>query len=905
MPAEITTTLLAMLSDEANHRDRQAREALFLTFSSDLGFFESQVLGTTRSTGAAVTVIADAKVYEPDPRAIRAAGVRYGIGLASMTSVFHPKLAVVVGPARAAVGIGSGNLTIGGWHLNDEVLTVVTGDTETGCPPILQQVADWLGELAEADIVRLGRTARAGIGRTANELRLLCSSAPPTADELRLLGNLKTSILSQLPRDPVDELRLFAPFHDLAGRALNDLITTLLPSAIRIAIQDRSTVIDPHALRGIADSKGVQLTFERVKQDADSSYRHGKLIEARRDGALTWTLAGSPNLSPQALSRAAATGGNCELAVLDRPGHELYPPITAEIPAGELNAVRNGPPSAEEEPIARLVRDGLLEASVNGEVITLTFAHVMSDGFRVEVSDYQTDPDQFWTAADLGPGSDEYSIGADPTWYYPLRLRILLDSGAGPIHFVMRPEQVVVRASGGGGVRVPDYDPDQIFGDDRLATEWLSAVTEMALHSQTAVRGPRIAGAASDAHSGGGGHTLSWDDPATWHAYVDDAMQRIGGPMVGFALGGLPRLSFLSARGRAAWEDDFATRAEDLAEDDETSKPEAGLQEESEDDTSTSPTLRDFGSAERQRFRRWHADLVGLMPRLDVIGRGAAARLMLQATRMKIWEPRTESEWFEPLLAAAEAIPGDDVPPPYKPQLSALAQVMLHELAKAARAIGFSRPVQNRTAMAAYLDVESKLHDLLAPVDQSLIEIFADTVRVKGTIPPDPDLIAQHAADALGSDPLRQSLRQLMLSYPELVAAPESDSVITVQTSDRSPLLASGRCLDAVRGDWAVFATSGLTRRAFAARVGSTMLTAELVQRERPGGSTDHVRFRSFRLGPFISPTRVAAREGVVLDGDIRAIETPPLDSPGATGTVVLAALGVETATIRRFIKHR
>lgn len=894
-----------MLSDEANHRDRQAREALFLTFSSDLGFFESQVLATARSTGAAVTVVADAKVYEPDPRAIRAAGVRYGIGLVSMTSVFHPKVTVVAGADRAAVGIGSGNLTIGGWHLNDEVLAVVTGDAESGCPPVLHQAADWLAELVDTDSVRLGRTARAGIGRTANELRMLCASAPATTDDLRLLGNLRASILSQLPHDPVDELRLFAPFHDLAGQALDELITTLQPSAVTIAIQDKSTVIDPHVLLAVANRYGIQVRFERAEEkESDSSYRHGKLIEARRDGAPTWTLAGSPNLSPQALCRSVAAGGNCELAVLDRPGHDLYPPTTAVIPRNELKAVRTGPPSAEEEPIVCLVRDWLLEACIDGEVLTLTFAKLMANAFSVEVSDYQTDPDQFRTIAEFEPGGDEYSVEADSDWYYPLRLRILLNGEAGPIHFVMRPDQVVARSSGGGGVRVPDYDPEQIFADDRQAREWLSAVTELTLHSQSARRGPRIAGAPSDARAGGTGHALRWDDPATWHAYVDDAMHRLGESMVGFALGGLPRLSFLSSRGRAAWEDDFATRGEDVAEDDINPAPDDGLQDEDDDESSEDSTPRDFGSAERQRFRRWLGDLVGPMDKLDAIDRGARARLTLRATRMKLWEPHTESEWFELLLKATSALPGADIPPQYKPQLSALAQVMLQELASAARAIGLSRTVDGRSAMAAYLEVEGRLRDLLTPVDQALIEVFANTIRVKGTVPPDPDLIAQHASGALDTDPVVQALRHLMLSYPELMAGQESDTVLTVQTSEPSPLLAGGRCLDAVRGDWAVFAISRLNRRAFVARVGSTMLTAELTQNQRAELAEDRVRFRSFRLTPFVSATRIAAREGVVLDGDIRAIETPPLDSPGVKGSEVLTVVGVEPAKVRRFIKH-
>lgn len=891
-----------MLADEANHRDGQAREALFLTFSSDLGFFESQVLGPARSTGAAVTVIADAQVYDPDPRAVRTAGVSYGIGLASSPAVFHPKLTVVVGAKRAAVGIGSGNLTLSGWHLNDEVLTVVTGDAETGCPLILQQVAEWLADLAHSDIVRLGRTARAGLTRTADELHALCTSAPRTNDSVRLLGNLRTNIVSQLPQDPVDELRMYAPFHDLAGRALDELVTKLRPSSITIAIQDLLTVINPQALLAVANRQGVHLTFEHTSGRSDASYRHGKLIEARRAGTPVWTLTGSPNLSAQALCRTVGTGGNCELAVLDRPGHEVYPPITAQIPTAELTPVLSGPPSAEEEPVERLARDGLLEAAVDGERITLTFARPVSDALAIEISEYQTDPSQFKAVAELEPGRHEYTIDAHPHWRYPVRLRILLNGKPGPIHFVMRPDQVTVRSSGSGRVRVPAYDHEQIFADHRQASEWLSAVTALTIQSQAPARGSTPSGDRAESHATNAGRTISWDDPAAWHVYVDDAVRRLGESMVGFALGGLPRLSVLTPPSRAAWEDDFGARAEDVNEENDSPQPDDGLLEQDEADTTTGSTRRDFDAAERKRFRRWLGDLVGPMAQLEAIDRGARARLMLRATRMKIWEPQADCEWFELLLAATRALPGTDIPPPAQPQFQALAQVMMHELASAARAIGVRRFVENKTAMAAYLEIESQLGDLLTPVDRSLLEDFADTVRVEGTIPPDPELIAQHAAEACGADPIAQTLRRLMLSHPELVAKSEDDSVLSVQTSDHSPLLAGGRCLDAIPGDCAVFATSASGRRAFVARAGTTMLTAELKQRERPEGVTDHTRYLSFRLSPLVSSARVTGRDGTALDGGVRAIETPRLDSPGVTGSKVLATLGVDAADVRRFI---
>lgn len=889
MPAELATTMLAALFHEANHRDRQAREALFLTFSADLGFFESQVLGTVRGTGAAVTVVSDARVYEPDPRAVRAAGLRYSIGLAHSPAVFHPKLTVVAGPRRATVGIGSGNLTIGGWQLNDEVLAVATGDIETGCPPLLRQVADWLTELTDSDHIHLGPTARYGILRTAAQLHTLTSAAPETSDRLRLIGNHRHAIIGQLPNDPVDELRLFAPFHDLPGRALTDLITALSPERVSIALQEGVTVIDPHALLAVADLHGVQLRFDRLQP---GTYRHGKLVDAYRQGSCVWTLSGSPNLSSQAMSRSVTAGGNCELALLDRSHTGLYPPSIHTIPRAELTAVTSGPPSAEENPDPRPVHDGLLEATVEAGTLTLLFVQPVNQSCSIEISGYRSDPDQFEPVAELARGRAHHHLDADPDWSYPLRLRVRLDGKPGPIHFVTRPDQVTIRVRGGGGVRVPDLDPDQLFADATQAREWLSAVTQVALQFTTAPAGTHGPQTNRAAHSSTG-QQPTWDDAATWQDYVDSAAQRLGESMLGFAFGGLPRIGTVSPQGRAAWEDDFTTRTDETTTDTKQAEPDDGLHD---DETQTGPptSLRDVGAADRQRYRRWLHDLVVLMPRMPAIDRAAFARLVLRATRMTIWEPHTESSWYELLLAAARALPGDDIRPEHLPEMSALTQVIIHELGAAAQRIGRSRAIDNTTALAAYLTTEQQVRGLLAPVDEALIEQFAATLRVRGTIAPDAALIADHAAQALGDNPADNLRRQLALRHPDLTMNIDGNT-ITVQTDGPRPLHAAGQILDGLAGDWAVFSASDSGRRGFAAQVGTTLLTAAL--------HNDKVRFSTYQITPLASVTRITSGDDTRFDSPIRAIERRPLDTVGPLGAHLLAHLNIEVDRILDFIK--
>lgn len=872
LPAEISRTLISVLHDEADRGDRQIREALFLTFGADLGFFESQVLGPTRATGAAITVVADAHVYEPDPRAVRSAGVRYAVGLAAMPAVFHPKLVVLAGPARATVAIGSGNLTLGGWHLNDEVLTVVSGDSEAGCPPLFRQLAVWLEDLPDA--IRIGATAARGIRRTAAELIRLCDAAPVSGGAPVLAANLTEPLVEQLPRDLVDELLLFAPFHDLRGRGFDKLLGRVGPRGVRIALQERFTVVDPDALIDVAKRHGVSLTFESSEGTA---YRHGKIIEARRDGQVVWTLSGSPNLSVQALNTSVRSGGNCELAVLDRSAGGLYPATTGTLQGSELVAVRSGPPASEDTPPERAMADGLLEASLDESGILLTFAHPLPSPLVVEVSEYTADPDHFKRLAELPAGSDEYSVPADPDWTFPVRLRLAYGERHGPVHFVTRLDAVTLRATGPGGTRAPDLDPEQIFADFGQAADWLRVVNQLALQTQTATAplGERVAASVTTRVPTGFTGPV-WDDPATWPDYVEDASARLGDALVSFALGGLPRLSSAPQPGRATWEDDFTAQV-DVAADNATDK---GGQTSAED-SGPDHAERERVPVERARYRRWLHTLLDGVEKHQAIDRASRGALMMIATRLKIWELDGEAPWFDLLATATKALAGDDIPSQQWPITCAQAQVMLYLLADGAAAIG------SRSAVETYRAAEASVRRLLEPVAPELIEHFTESLRANGLLTPDTEFIALHAAESLSSDATVQALHLLEMRHSDLQVIQASGSLLTVSTDNVNPLIAGAPCLEELPGRWGVYVTARTGRRAFLASNDEYLLTAE--------ASGNHVRFRTYRLGSLTSPNRAA-------NGGVPALEKPRVDTVTGMGARILAELDVDVEQVRAFV---
>ena len=237
---------LSLLMEEEEYGDRQAEEILLLSFTEDLGFFESFALGVAQACGARVTVVGDASVATYDPRAVRRAGRSYLPGHAACRGAFHPKVMVIIGPSRVTAAIGSGNVTLAGWQANAELWTVLRGDTGE-CPMLLGDLAAWLRGLSEH--VRFSWGVPDALGRVAAGLDALLERTSELADlGLQLVSTSTGSILRQLPPGPVEELAVCAPFHDPGANALRELCERFQPGRLLVSYQPNFTQIDGRAL---------------------------------------------------------------------------------------------------------------------------------------------------------------------------------------------------------------------------------------------------------------------------------------------------------------------------------------------------------------------------------------------------------------------------------------------------------------------------------------------------------------------------------------------------------------------------------------------------------------------------------------------------------------------------------
>jgi hypothetical protein len=168
----------------------EAKELLILSYTTSLDFFERFALFHARALGAVVTVVSDATMVRADPFLVRRAGAAYVDARAVCPrGAFHPKLLVLVGHEQVRVGIGSGNLTMAGWHGNAELLTVLRAGPRGG-PVTIAEVGSFLRRLASSPVALSPGGAEA-LERVAARIDgfTLEESGP------RLLDNLKAPII--------------------------------------------------------------------------------------------------------------------------------------------------------------------------------------------------------------------------------------------------------------------------------------------------------------------------------------------------------------------------------------------------------------------------------------------------------------------------------------------------------------------------------------------------------------------------------------------------------------------------------------------------------------------------------------------------------------------------------------
>ncbi|MEV5552034.1 hypothetical protein AB0L44_00145 [Nonomuraea wenchangensis] len=734
---------LTLLMEEEQYGDRQAEEALFLSFTTDLGFFETVALGVAQMTGARVSLVGDAAMSTIDPRAVRRAGRAYLPGQAVCGGAFHPKLMALVGPQRATVAIGSGNATLAGWQANAELWTVLRADQHC-VPDLFGELALWLSGLP--DRVRFSKGVPEALRRVAAGLAALHERAEAVHPHLRLVSSSERPIMDQLPAGPVEELAVCAPFHDPGAVTLRRLVERMRPRRLIVSFQPGFTELDGQALADLVTELDAD-----VRLDDEPRYRHGKLIEWVVEGR-RYALSGSPNLSAAALSASLENGGNCELGLI-APIRASLIPEGATVPTVDLRPLKFSirPRAERKGPL-------LLGATRVQQGLHVMFARKLRTGGYLELSAAAAPPETWERVGEVPADVAEVLLTQAADGGSRLRLVTTVDGQASlsNIVFVVDPLHSQKRY-GLSGTPAPTTMPGELFADEQLASKFLADLSALAA---TLTRPPASAASLSatvPAETARAGVVA--DRSGGWANYLDECAGRLGAPLLRFALG----LSALPAEQEAAyeellpvsWDEQFADDAEPGLDDD-------GLDDDDDLETvadpptavTPPPDLRAAGAAVRRRYQRWADRLTRIAPMLGLPEKMLVTRLLLWTAVAGAWD-RDDHAWLGLLADAVRGLDADRPPAEVEPQVGSLAAVGLAVLrAHAPRHVSTATTVAfNRTA--AVVD------HLLPAAELEYVEQYCELLREAFGPALSPEAVLKLAAEIVQADPHEEAVRTL------------------------------------------------------------------------------------------------------------------------------------------------
>lgn len=681
----------------------RAREVLVLTYTASLEFFERFALADARAAGALVTVVSDAAMVRADPASVSRAGRQYLDARAVCPAgAFHPKLLVIVGDGQARIAIGSGNLTMAGWHGNAETWTVFRADADGG-PIVLREVSEFLRTL-DASPVALSRGGSQALHRVADALDELPADLPGP----RLLHSVDEPILDQLERTDGSpaRLELYAPFHDAQLAGVSRLLDLLTPAEWTVYVQP-DTVVDGMALARLARERGGEVAWvDRHTPDgaSDGRYWHGKLAQWTAAGGRRYALTGSPNLSAPALLRAASGHGNVELALLSEVGYDLAP-TAGEAPEGGLSRLRGPGPAGESGSVGVTL---LSAASEDGLVTVELLRPLASDG---AFERYDVVADRWTRAAPVGAGSTVYEL---PDGSAPLgsALRIRLDDGGLSNEVFVTDFSRVLRAQRRsiGKARVaPEDIPGLGLGAQLLADldelrPYLLASGIRQISSNSGDGPPPPGGVGSEqplpAHPTPG---PSLDD------YLDACDAVIGRSAAEFALV-LPALPGVGL----TLDDEQGTLDSDS---DEGVDDDAGAAVEGR---SLRVALRQARPDERERYRRFVERLIERSDGYPPVVRALCVRIVLHSVAAGLW---ADTDRAMGLLADALrtlSVPGDVPDDRERQAIASLAAAGLTVLRTSVPRMSVADEAQMR-----YVSVARAVAPLLPDRDQSRLSLLA------------------------------------------------------------------------------------------------------------------------------------------------------------------------------------
>lgn len=232
----------------------------------------------------------------------------------SFHGVFHPKIALLVGPRQCTALVGSGNLTYGGMTYNNEVWNAFSANrVDAEEAPVIAEVWHYLRSLIpEQNTVR---EQIAWMTAYSDCLKLIDTISEPGSSRLLVntdVAGIGNQVLSIIRNEPVKEITIVSPYYDNTGSAIAFFSDNLHPDRI-VCLGDEETGTWPVSLReGVME----RVDFRAIKGKELETRTHAKIIQIHTDKS-TYLLSGSANATSAGLGLSSVKNscGNLDLSV--------------------------------------------------------------------------------------------------------------------------------------------------------------------------------------------------------------------------------------------------------------------------------------------------------------------------------------------------------------------------------------------------------------------------------------------------------------------------------------------------------------------------------------------------------------------------------------------------------------
>jgi hypothetical protein len=324
---------------------------IFTTYSINLYYFEQQILPLLGSKGIHyISVLADSNMLNAQLDSYSYLSEQrkrnYALTGIQCNGAFHPKIIFLAGESTLLLLIGSGNLTSSGHGKNLEVWNAIYADNEMDKKMgFIIQAWNYLKQL-HAD---LGISAQYKLRSIEENCQLLSTpDKVATSDTYEidiqtqisfLASNGSNSIFKQLTtligREPINNITVMSPFHDLEGSFLHQLNKQFEPEKIRVILQhDFGTIpvnMEP------ADNMQFYNWRNIKNSDLKQCYFHAKnlVLEGTNRNFL---LSGSANASIAAFGSDSFNATNQEACILyQSTGTDFLEKLELDLNNGKLS----------------------------------------------------------------------------------------------------------------------------------------------------------------------------------------------------------------------------------------------------------------------------------------------------------------------------------------------------------------------------------------------------------------------------------------------------------------------------------------------------------------------------------------------------------------------------------------